>query len=233
MLKLATVMAAFVLAAGALLVSAPDAGQARPGDACTALAKAVEKAKNPHVRAVLTRVLQACYERWPTPAPSTPPPATPTATAEPTPEPTPAPTPTPAPEPTPTPPPPTGADAKVVAVSVTAPANAAANVQFQVAGAISTHNNGPNSSFLADVTFQLTLPPDCTATTATTSTAFARTLPLSSQVTVNRTWNVTCAQPGAHQFTLNGSVSPNASETAADPNPANNSGVGSAVTVIG
>lgn len=168
-----------------------------------------------------------------TPVPPTETPApTLTPTPVPTPDPTPEPTPVPTPSPTPAPTPVSEADLKVNSVSVTAPASATRLVAFLVTGSASLHDNGPLATVLADVTFTLNLPPDCTASSSTTARVLNRTLNMSVPVAVSRSWNVTCTQGGFHQFIVDASVSFSAGQTASDPNTTNNAGSGTGTTQV-
>jgi len=177
----------------------------------------------------------------PTPRNGRTPRATPTPTIAPTPTPSPTPgegppivtappTPTPAASPTPSPAP--GADVKVQGVTVTVPQTATVGVAFLLTAGVSVHNNGPDGDVNVDTTFNLALPGDCAVTTGTTGVALNRSAPMSVPVFVSRAWNVTCAQAGPHQFTVDASVAIGAGQALSDPNPANNGGTGSGTTTV-
>ena len=143
-------------------------------------------------------------------------------------QPAPTPSPTPAPPPTPAP----GADVKVIGMTVTAPATAIRGGAFLVTGNADLHNNGPDGPVNVDVTFTIQLPADCTASSATTVVVPNRTLSMSVPVAVGRSWNVTCLLSGDHQFIIDASAAITLGQTLTDPNPANNSGSGSASTPV-
>ena len=160
----------------------------------------------------------------PTPTPGEPIPVT---TA-----PTPSPTPAPTPQPTPVPTPAAGADVKVVSVTVSVPSTVTEGVSFMLVGLAGLHNNGPDGPVNVDTTLTLQLPTDCTITNGTTVLVPDRSAPASVAVSVSRAWNVTCAQTGAHQFTIDASVVISPGQGFSDPNPANNAGSGSASTQV-
>jgi hypothetical protein len=94
-------------------------------------------------------------------------------------------------------------------------------------------NLGGASSALVDTTFTLTAPAGCSFTGATPVTVQNRTLPLGSDVTITRTWSVTCAPAGDYSFSVGASVAIDPSQTLSDPNPGNNANSGSlAVSVL-
>src|SRR3989304_2962670 len=155
----------------------------------------------------------------------------PQATA--TPAPTPLPTPSPSPSPTPAPTPVPGADVKVVSVTLTAPATGTTGVQFPVSAVVSLHNNGPVASVNVDTTFSLTLPAGCTAPHNNLVVTIAnKSLPSSTSVQIMRSWFLVCSSVGDHTFNVGGSVAFTPGQAWTDPNPANNSGSGGAMTSV-
>ena len=92
------------------------------------------------------------------------------------------------------------ADIELTGVSVTAPASASSGVPFDLTVDASVRNNGPFGPVNVAVDFTVSTPPDCTRTpsgpfeTATVSLAVGTTVPAS------KTWSVTCADTGAHEF---------------------------------
>jgi hypothetical protein len=55
---------------------------------------------------------------------------------------------------------------------------------------------------------------------------------VTTSVFLSRSWNVTCRAAGEHLFAANASVSISAGQQATGPDPSNNSGSASSVTVI-
>jgi len=55
---------------------------------------------------------------------------------------------------------------------------------------------------------------------------------MSVPITVARSWNVTCTQPGAHQFVVDALIDLSAGQTVTDPSAANNSASGAGTTVV-
>jgi hypothetical protein len=183
----------------------------------------------------------------PTPSPAPEPAATPEPTPSPTPEPTPAPpevtptptptpepeaTPTPEPEATPTPLPAEETDIAVVTTTVNSPDNAVAEVKFTVSGSAELRNQGPVAGVIADVTFALSMPEDCTASTSTTVTVQNTSLAINTNVYIFPRWSVTCAQPGSDLFTLTANVVIDPSQAVVDPDPSNDTGAASDTTAI-
>jgi hypothetical protein len=105
-------------------------------------------------------------------------------------------------------------------------------VPFTASGAAALHNNGPDGTVNVDVTFTIVLPPDCTITNGSTVIVPNRSLPMSVPVTVSRSWNVTCTQAGAHQFTINASAAISQGQALTDPNLLNNSGSGNGINTV-
>ena len=128
------------------------------------------------------------------------------------------------PPPTPTPPPTNEADVAMYAVFVNSPATASVGVPFIVSASADLMNNGP-----ANTLFMPTLPPDCSATFGAV-TVEDSSAPMSTTVSISRSWTVTCGQAGDHMFRFDVSVAIDPAQALTDPNPANNSGMGSAST---
>jgi hypothetical protein len=121
---------------------------------------------------------------------------------------------------------------KVVSVTVSMPSPSTAGVSFVLTGMAGLHNNGPDGPVNVDTTITLQLPADCTVTNGTTVVVPNRPAPASVAVSVSRAWNVTCTQPGAHQFTIDASVAISSGQAFSDPNPANNGGTGIGSTQV-
>ena len=117
-------------------------------------------------------------------------------------------------------------------MTVSTPATATAGVAFTLVGLAGLHNNGPDGPVNVDTTLTLQLPTDCTITNGTTVVVPNRSAPASVAVSVSRAWNVTCAQTGEHQFTIDASVVISPGQAFSDPNPANNTGSENASTQV-
>ncbi len=143
----------------------------------------------------------------------------------------PAPTPEPTPDPTPEPAPISPADVQVVSVFVNAPTSSTAAVQFQISASVNLRNNGTASTVMVDTTFTPTLPPDCFATFGAV-TVEDKWLPVNVNVSLSRSWFVTCAQAGMHVFTMDVTTAIDLTQPLSDPNPANNSGSGNDSTQV-
>jgi hypothetical protein len=116
----------------------------------------------------------------------------------------------------------------MINAQVRPPASATAGAAFTLRASTDLTNDGPLASVSGNVTFDLTLPADCSATTPTTRTVGNVSLPMSTNVFVSVSWSVTCLQSGSHSFGLVATVVP-ASALVADSNPANNSASNSAL----
>jgi hypothetical protein len=224
-----------VLAFGLIILEVGPAAADRGGCPNPHSSKGAEKA-NPHSahgddkqteRECGGAAVTPAAEPSATPTPAATPTSAPTDTPTPPPTPTPSPTPAPTPAPTPSPTPATGADIEVLSVTVTPSQTATAGVAFLVAGMVGLHNNGPDGPVNVDTTLTIHLPADCTITNGATALVPNRSAPVSVGISVSRAWNVTCALPGAHQFTIDASVVISVGQTLTDPNPANNSNSGS------
>jgi len=112
------------------------------------------------------------------------------------------------------------------------PPTANVGVAFLVTAMAEIHNNGPEPTANADVTFTINLPPDCTPSSAATVVVPNRTISMSVSVSVSRSWNVTCTQTGAHQLMAEVSVAFSPGQTLTDPNLLNNSNTGGASTEV-
>jgi hypothetical protein len=122
---------------------------------------------------------------------------------------------------------------KVVSVALTAPATGLTGVQFPVSAVVSLHNNGPVASVNVDTTFSLTLPAGCTVPNNNLVVTIAnKSLPASTSVQIMRSWFVVCSGAGDHMFNVDGSVAVTPGQSVSDPNPANNSGSGAAMTSV-
>lgn len=137
-----------------------------------------------------------------------------------------------APEVTPTSAPTEGTDIAVTATTLISPDSATAGAAFPVSGSANVKNLGPLVAVLADVTFVLSMPADCTATSPTTVTFQDKSLPVNTNVYIPPWWSVTCTQPGSHEFTLTASVAIDPSQAVTDPNPGNDTGAASDTTTI-
>ncbi len=124
------------------------------------------------------------------------------------------------------------ADVKVSGVSVSAPGSANTGAPFNVTVTATLHNNGPYTPVTADATLDLTVPTDCAKSPTGSQSASGQSLAQSAAAPVTKTWSVTCSDPSNHSFDGSGSVAINQLHVS-DPNGTNNSGQGSAVTVVG
>ena len=155
-----------------------------------------------------------------TPAPSTSTPAS-----------TPAP-PTSGPLPTVSPAPSNQADLFVVSVDlVNSPASA--GLPFQLSASALLRNLGGAPSALADTTFTLSAPTDCVFSPAAPAIVQNKNLPLGSDVSITRTWSITCSTPGDHSFGVSVSVGLDPGQALTDPNPANNANFGTIPVAVG
>jgi RNA polymerase sigma factor (sigma-70 family) len=156
--------------------------------------------------------------------PTTPPPAAPTvAPTPPPPEPTPA--------PTAAPPPTDGADVALVSVTMVATTQPVAGLQFYVSATALLQNYGGATAALVDTSFSLTASPGCTVSPAAPVTVQDKNVPLGSDVTITRSWSVTCSA-GDHTFSVDSSVAIDGSQALSDPNPGNNAGNGAVVVPV-
>jgi hypothetical protein len=119
------------------------------------------------------------------------------------------------------------ADIKVNGVTAVTPVSATVGASFVVTLIAELHNNGPDAA-TADVTFDLSMPADCTRTPNTPLHALAVNLPVSTGVALSKSWNVTCTLPSAHQFA--GTANAAVNSPATDPTPENNSNQGTGTT---
>ena len=119
------------------------------------------------------------------------------------------------------------ADIELTEVSVAAPASTFRSVPFDVTVNAFIRNNGRFGPVKAAVDFTVSTPLDCARTpsgpleTTTVSLAVGTTVPAS------KTWSVTCAEAGAHEF--QGTGGPDFS----DANPANNFREGTVAVTVG
>ena len=108
------------------------------------------------------------------------------------------------------------------ALFVNAPSTGVAGVQFSISVSAVLRNNGPEATVLVDTAFVPTLPADCSATFGAI-TIQDSALPLGINVSISRSWMVTCTQPGPHAFTMDAMAAIDPLQPATDPNPGNNS----------
>jgi hypothetical protein len=94
------------------------------------------------------------------------------------------------------------------------------------------HNNGPASSILANATFFLVVPPDCTVLANNPFTVLNRNLPASVSVGMMRSWSVRCTGTGGHNLSANVSVEIAPGQGWTESDPTNNGGSGSGATTI-
>jgi hypothetical protein len=126
------------------------------------------------------------------------------------------------------------ADITVTGVSVNAPANGNPGTPFSVTAAATVHNAGPFGPVNVDTSFSLSLPPECTAIPGTTQNAENVSVPVSVPTVIpssSVSWNVTCSAAASHIFYVD-ATSVLDDSTAVDPNAANNSAQGTAVTTV-
>ena len=120
---------------------------------------------------------------------------------------------------------------ELTGVSVAAPASTFSGVPFDLTVDASVRNNGPSGPVRVSLDFTISTPSDCTRTpsgrleTATVSLAVGTTLPAS------KTWSVTCAEAGAHEFRGTGQalIGPDFN----DVNSANNFKEGTVAVTVG
>jgi hypothetical protein len=118
----------------------------------------------------------------------------------------------------------------VVSVDVVATTQPVAGVQFFVSATGLLRLIAGGSPALVDATFTLAAPAGCSASPASPVTVQDRTVPPGADVSVTRTWNVTCAAAGDHLFSADVSAALDPSQGLSDANPANNANSG-AITV--
>jgi len=99
---------------------------------------------------------------------------------------------------------------------------ASAGLPFQLSASALLRNLGGAPSALADTTFTLSAPADCVFLPAAPATVQNKNLPLGSDVSITRTWSITCSTSGDHSFGVSVSVSLDPAQALTDPNPANN-----------
>jgi len=120
----------------------------------------------------------------------------------------------------------------MVSVFVSAPATQTAGVTFAVSATANIHNNGPIGPVLVDTTFSFGTTVGCTFTPTSPVIVQNKNAPVSIPVAISKTWLVTCTSAGAHTFTVNAATAIDVSQSTLDPVPDNNTGVGSANTVV-
>jgi hypothetical protein len=100
-------------------------------------------------------------------------------------------------------------DVKTTGVSVDAPALAQAGEPFDVTVSATIHNNGPISPLEGEGGLGLAVPPGCTRDPDVTfQLVNPINLPMSVTVTIEKTWSITCAEPGIYNFVACGRAGP-------------------------
>ncbi len=126
------------------------------------------------------------------------------------------------------------ADVKATNVTVDAPANSSPGASFNVTASATVHNNGSFGPANTDVTIALSLPVDCTTTTATThnfpdiplAVSIATAVPAAPII-----WSVSCSGAGNHTFAVSATTALD-ELLAVDPNLLNNAASGQDGTSI-
>jgi hypothetical protein len=99
-------------------------------------------------------------------------------------------------------------------------------------GNATVRNLGPATPVLGDVSFALLAPGDCTVSPPSPALVDNLAMALNTNVFIGRVWTVTCSQAGAHDFTLQVSVTPDPVQAAFDPDTTNNAGSASGTTTV-
>ena len=112
------------------------------------------------------------------------------------------------------------ADIELTGVSVAAPASTFSGVPFDVTVNASLRNNGPFGPVNVAVDFTVSTPADCTRTPGGPFETATVSLDVGTTVPASKTWSVTCADTGAHEFRGTGQalIGPDFN----DVNPGNN-----------
>ena len=114
-------------------------------------------------------------------------------------------------------------DLKVQAVVLVGPVSATVGVAFNVTANVDVHNNGPFGPTTADTQGTLTLPGDCTTSSANPQTIQNTSIATSTNTNVPITWSVTCSQSSNHDFSASASIAVDQVHVT-DSTPGNNSG---------
>ena len=122
------------------------------------------------------------------------------------------------------------ANVLVQSITVTAPGSALTSVPFDVTVDATVRNNGPFGPVNADATVDLTVPAGCGRSPNNTQGANNLSLLINTNVSVQRTWSVTCTETGPAGFTGSASVSVDQTHVV-DPD-SNNSAQGQATTNV-
>jgi len=181
----------------------------------------------PEVAAIVASPAPTETTGGPAPVPAAQPPAPGTSTPAPTQAPQ-----TPAPQPTPSPLPSNQADVVVVRVDLKLDSQASAGQQFQLSASALLRNRGGAPSVLVDTTFVLSAPTGCVFLPAAPATVQNKSLPLGSDVSITRTWSVTCSAAGEHSFGVAVSAGIDPSQALTDPNLVNNANSGAILVAV-
>ena len=92
------------------------------------------------------------------------------------------------------------ADIELTGVSVAAPASASSGVPFGLTVDASVRNNGPSGPVNVSLDFTVSTPSDCTRTPSGPFETATVSLAVGTTVAASKTWSVTCADTGAHEF---------------------------------
>jgi hypothetical protein len=96
----------------------------------------------------------------------------------------------------------------VTNVGFSPPATGAVGVPIRVTGNVTVRNFGPTAPVIADITFAVSAPSDCTISPVMPDIVQNRSLPLGQNVFIGRVWMVTCLLPGPHQFDVTVTAAP-------------------------
>lgn len=115
---------------------------------------------------------------------------------------------------------------------LTAASVAVVGVPFDLTATTTMHNLGPYGPVDVDTTAALTLPPDCTTTSANPQTVEDTLLAVGEETELAVTWTaVTCSAAGVHDFAAVATVAVD-HPYVTDPDPTNNSLSGSTSIVV-
>jgi hypothetical protein len=123
-------------------------------------------------------------------------------------------------------------DIKATSVTVSMPPSYPANQPFQVDVSATIHNNGPIQTSEIIVNVGIGVPPDCTRSPDGFQAFGTTPIELSVDLVVNKSWQVTCSQPGLH--VIIGCASAIITQLhATDPNGLNNGSSDQDTIIIG
>jgi len=123
------------------------------------------------------------------------------------------------------------ADIELTGVSVAAPASASSGVPFGLTVDASVRNNGPSGPVNVSLDFTVSTPSDCTRTPSGPFETATVSLAVGTTVAASKTWSVTCADTGAHEFRGTGQALVGPDFT--DANSGNNFKEGTVAVTVG